>query len=108
MAFEKGNTLGGRPKLFDAALRRAIAADDGKRIRDCAEQLLDLAAAGEQWAVRELIDRLDGKAVQIAEVSIADARVDELSDDQLLRLAAAGSDRTPEAPSSTKVPPSVH
>lgn len=64
MPFEKGNKLGAKPRLFDQALRRAILADDGKRIREAAEQLLDLAAAGEQWAVRELADRLDGKPEQ--------------------------------------------
>lgn len=110
MPFEKGNTLsvGGKPKLFDATLRRAIQQDDGKRLRACVEQLLTLASQGEAWAVKELIDRLDGRAIQIAEVSIADARVDELSDNELLRLAAAGRDRTPETQSSPQVPPSVH
>lgn len=49
---------------FRAALRRAIAQDDGKRIRETAEKLLDLAAAGEPWAVKELIDRTDGKPAQ--------------------------------------------
>lgn len=49
---------------FRAALRRAIAQDDGLRIRQAAEQLLDLAAGGEQWAVRELADRTDGKPSQ--------------------------------------------
>lgn len=38
--------------------------DDGKRLRMAAEKLLDLAAEGEQWAVKEIADRLDGKAPQ--------------------------------------------
>lgn len=71
MPFEKGHKLspGGGHKPFHAALKRAIAQDNGQRVRDCAEKLLDLAAAGEPWAVKELIDRLDGKAPQAIEVT---------------------------------------
>lgn len=46
------------------ALNRAIAQDDSRRLRDAAEMLLNKAAAGEPWAIRELGDRLDGKAAQ--------------------------------------------
>jgi hypothetical protein len=49
---------------FREALRRAITQDDGKRIRATAEKLLDLAAEGEAWAVKELADRVDGKVAQ--------------------------------------------
>lgn len=61
MAFEPGNKLAAKSRLFDGALKRAIAQDDGKRLREAAEKLLTLAANGEAWAVKELADRLDGK-----------------------------------------------
>ena len=62
---QSGNPDGPRKqKLFEAALQRAIAQDDGKRLRATAEKLLDEAAKGEPWAVRELADRLDGKPHQ--------------------------------------------
>jgi len=51
-------------KPFLAALKRAIAQDDGKRVRECAETLLTKAAEGEPWAVGMLADRLDGKVTQ--------------------------------------------
>lgn len=51
-------------RLFSSALKRAIAQDDGKRLRAAAEKLLDLAEQGEPWAVKELADRLDGKSPQ--------------------------------------------
>ncbi len=70
MPFELGNELGKKPKLFDAALRRAIKQEDGKRIREAAEQLLTLAAQGEQWAIKELADRLDGKPAQAVETEV--------------------------------------
>lgn len=54
---------------FRDALRRAIAQDDGKRLRDTAEKLLTLASEGEPWAVKELVDRTDGKAMQGVDVS---------------------------------------
>lgn len=64
---QPGNTNGGTGALYKpwrSALDRAIAQDNAKRVRKAAEKLLDLAAEGEQWAVKELGDRLDGKAVQ--------------------------------------------
>ncbi len=60
----QGNNNAGRNKPFWRAIDRAIVQDDGKRLRDAAEKLLDLAAQGEQWAVRELADRLDGRPAQ--------------------------------------------
>jgi hypothetical protein len=42
----------------------AIAQDDRVRVRKAVEKLLDLAAEGEPWAIKELADRLDGKPVQ--------------------------------------------
>lgn len=61
---QPGNQNATKNKLWRSALDRAIAQDDGARLRSAAEKLLDLAAAGESWAVRELGDRLDGKSVQ--------------------------------------------
>lgn len=61
MPFEIGNTHAGKARLFDGAMRRAIAADDGKRLRQAADQLLNKAAEGEAWAINMLADRLDGK-----------------------------------------------
>lgn len=59
-----GNQNAAKSRVFSDAVRRAIAQDDGKRIRAAAERLLDLAEAGEAWAVKELFDRLEGKAPQ--------------------------------------------
>lgn len=73
-----GNTNATKTKRFYDAVDRAIAQDDGARLRKAAEKLLDLAAAGEQWAVRELADRLDGKAKQQIEASGPDGGAIEL------------------------------
>ncbi len=59
-----GNQNAAKSRVFSDALRRAIAQDDGQRLRDAAEKMLTLAAAGESWAVKELFDRLEGKPAQ--------------------------------------------
>jgi len=63
---QSGNMDGARKaKIFYAALMRAVLQDDGKRVRAAAEKLLDLAADGEAWAIKELRDTLDGRPAQI-------------------------------------------
>jgi hypothetical protein len=69
MAFQPGNKANAKAKLFDGALRRAIAQDDGNRLRAAAEKLLDEAADGKSWAMALLADRLDGKADQTVNVN---------------------------------------
>jgi hypothetical protein len=59
-----GNQNAAKSRVFSDALRRAIAQDDGARIRKAAETMLDLAASGEPWAVKEVFDRLEGKPAQ--------------------------------------------
>lgn len=61
---QPGNTNAAKGKVWNDALRKAITQDNHKRVREAIEQLLNLAAAGEQWAIKELADRLDGKAAQ--------------------------------------------
>ena len=53
------------PRPFEAALKRALIQENSHRLRKMAEQVLDLAAAGEQWAIQFVADRLDGKPKQV-------------------------------------------
>jgi hypothetical protein len=59
-----GNTNAIKNKLWSDTLRRAITQDRGDRVRQAAERLLDEAAKGEPWVIKELADRLDGRSVQ--------------------------------------------
>jgi len=59
-----GNKNAGKRNSWYKTLDRAIAQDNADRLRQAAEQLLTQAAAGEQWAIKELADRLDGRAPQ--------------------------------------------
>jgi len=72
--------MAGRPpkeKSFYNALSVALAQADGidlegKRItklRQVAETLVTKAIEGEGWAIKEIADRVDGKAMQQVEVS---------------------------------------
>lgn len=50
-------------RIFTAALKR-ILTQNPKEVEAVAQMLIDNAKNGEAWAVKELIDRVDGKAPQ--------------------------------------------
>lgn len=50
-------------RLFTNALKRALT-QGPEKIQKIVDMLIEKAQDGEQWAVRELIDRVDGKAPQ--------------------------------------------
>ena len=58
-----GNNNHKKGKPFQDALRRAIA-QNPQNIRNIGDKVLDQAEEGEAWAVKEIADRLDGKAIQ--------------------------------------------
>jgi hypothetical protein len=64
MGAPTGNVNAMRNKPFTDAINRAIAQDDGVRLRAIAEALLTKAAEGDMAAIKEFADRTDGKAVQ--------------------------------------------
>jgi protein-disulfide isomerase len=70
MAFAKGNKHGEKSRVIEQALRRAVAQDDGVRLRRMVEAVLDKAAEGELAHIAWLADRLDGKPKQQIEQTI--------------------------------------
>ena len=67
----KGNRKDAKkPKHYDA-LRKHIV-QNPEKLPKVVERLVDQAEAGEAWAVKELIDRLDGKAIQFQEITGAE------------------------------------
>ena len=58
-----GNKNATKNKPFLDAMRRALA-QNPQKIGRIVDKILDQAEAGEAWAVKEVADRLDGKAVQ--------------------------------------------
>ena len=66
-----GNTNAAKGKMFYDQLRK-IAVQQPEKLREVAEGLFEAARAMEPWAVKELIDRLDGKAIQQTELTGAE------------------------------------
>lgn len=72
MPFEKGKSgnPAGRPKnkkAFAEMLRVSLAApydENGNKLRGIAEKLVQTALDGEEWAIKEIADRIDGKVSQ--------------------------------------------
>lgn len=67
-----GNQNAKKGKLFYNELRKALVQEDKLKLRLIADKLVEKATEGESWAVKEIIDRVDGKAVQATEISGAD------------------------------------
>lgn len=106
MAFEPGNKHAAKSRMFDAALKRAIAQDDGERLRKAAEKLLDLAAEGSPWAIGQLADRLDGKAQQSVTVerkNVTDLSLSELAAEMAAAIAGGSAAEDSGSAISTEV-----
>lgn len=59
-----GNDNAKKGKLFYNQLRKVLVQEDQLKLRQIAEKLVEAAQEGEAWAVKEIMDRVDGKAVQ--------------------------------------------
>lgn len=114
MPFAKGNKLGQantKTRVIEEAIRRAVAADDGKRIRAGVEKLLDQFGQGELAAINAVADRLDGRPNQQVEMNITKEARDYSLDELLERVAevrgriAAGAD---SAQASASEPSAIH
>jgi phage gp29-like protein len=65
MAAPEGNTNSSKTnRLWGDTIRRAVVQGDSERLRRIAEALLTKAEEGDLQAIKELGDRLDGKAAQ--------------------------------------------
>ena len=73
----KGNTNAKKNKLFYDRIQKHLVQNPAK-LEKIVETLVDAAQDGEPWAVKEIMDRVDGKAVQATEISGADGEAMEL------------------------------
>lgn len=65
MGAPKGNRNAAKEnRLWGETIRRVVTQQNSMRLRAAAEKLVEAAEAGDIAALRELGDRLDGKAVQ--------------------------------------------
>jgi hypothetical protein len=79
-----------REKPFNDALRMALRSRP-LALRRVADQLLDKAEQGNLAYIRELIDRLEGKAVQV--IDHGDVPPEQLSTAELHFIASGGLSR---------------
>ena len=87
-----GNQNNKKGKLFYDQLRLALVQEDKKRLRNIAEKLVKAAENGDAWAIKEVIDRVDGKAIQATEISGADgADISALQTINIVLKKPAGS-----------------
>ena len=69
-----GNINSAKGKLFQEKLRM-ILCQEPHRTRQIAEVLISKAEEGEPWAIKELMERIDGKAVQANTLEDANGQV---------------------------------
>ena len=67
-----GNQNAKKGKLFYDSLRLALVQEDRKSLRKITDKLVKAAEEGDAWAVKEIMDRMDGKPVQSTEITGAD------------------------------------
>lgn len=73
----KGNTNAKKNKLFYDRIQKHLVQNPHK-LEKIVETLVQEAQNGEPWAVKEIMDRIDGKAVQSTELSGVDGEAIEL------------------------------
>jgi hypothetical protein len=68
---QPGNQNAAKQRMFYDKLRFVLT-QEPHRLKRIAEQLVKKAEEGEPWAIKELIDRVDGKAHQAVALENAD------------------------------------
>ena len=69
---QPGNQNAKKGKLFYDSLRLALVQEDRKSLRKITDKLVKAAEEGDAWAVKEIMDRMDGKPVNTTELSGAE------------------------------------
>ena len=72
---QPGNQNANKGKLFYDALRIALVQEDRKSLRKITAKLVKAAEEGDAWAVKEIMDRMDGKPVNTTELSNTEGNV---------------------------------
>jgi hypothetical protein len=64
----EGNDNARKGKMFYDQLRKVLVQNDHFKLRKISEKLVESAEKGEAWAIKEIMDRMDGKPVAIQEI----------------------------------------
>lgn len=77
MAAPKGNKNGAKAKIWETAVRHELA-KDRERLYRIAEKVLTAAEMGEQWAVTEIRNTLDGKPKESVAITVEEVERTEV------------------------------
>jgi hypothetical protein len=64
----EGNDNAKKGKMFYDQLRKILVQNDQLKLRKISEKLAEAAEKGEAWAIKEIMDRMDGKPVAVQEI----------------------------------------
>jgi len=64
MPFQPGNQCAKKDKLFAGMIKRRLMEDDWASLKRIVTKLISRAEEGDNFAVKEIMDRVDGKSVQ--------------------------------------------
>jgi hypothetical protein len=72
-----GNQNAKKGKLFydSLSIKIALVQEDRKSLRKITDKLVKAAEEGDAWAVKEIMDRMDGKPVNTTELSNTEGNV---------------------------------
>ena len=77
----KGNTNGSKNKIWSDALKLELSGTRNEaKLRKLAKSLIEMAEDGNMQAMKEIGDRLEGKAAQSVDVTITDTTHEEALD----------------------------
>lgn len=91
-----GNKNAAKSRDWERAIRRALFNNEGS-LQRIAQNLVKAAESGEQWAVTELGNRLDGKPSQALDVTQTILDASKLPDDHLAAIATGSGSGASEA-----------
>lgn len=95
----KGNQNAKRAGRWRDALERALDGYEtdemkaGRALYKIAEKVVEKALSGDKESIQEIGNRLDGKPHQSMDVGHYDVPAEEMTDDELERIAATGRSR---------------
>ena len=85
----KGNTNAAKAKRLSSVLQKRM--EERKAEEALMDVLLDKALEGDLPAIKQVFDRIDGKAKQSIDIAdVSEQRVNELTDEELADIATDG------------------
>jgi hypothetical protein len=64
----EGNDNARKGKMFYDQLRKILVQNDQLKLRNICDKVVKAAENGDAWAIKEVMDRMDGKPIAIQEI----------------------------------------